>query len=110
MEGTCPIHGSRADTISHNAEASVPEIVAPLDGEVFLLDPHLGAASQQVPLSIRMPAVPGGPGVHYAVNGGHRIPLSSTIRRPLPLGPGNHAVTLFVDGEAVQSVRFQVRR
>ncbi len=110
IEGACPLHAFPGGAPAQNITPSSPEIVAPLNGEVFLLDPHQSASTQQVPLSIRLPSSPAGQSVRYAVNGGPKIPVSATIRRPLPLGPGAHTVTLFVEGEAVQSVRFQVVR
>ncbi len=85
-------------------------ILSPSDGEIYLLDPHLPRAIQQVPLEFSLPSSERKKGTFlYSVNSGTKSPVHPGQRGTLNLGKGHHGISLFRNEVLVQTVRFQVK-
>jgi penicillin-binding protein 1C len=106
MCNTCLISTSKTTFM---LEASVPKIISPTNGEVFLLDPHINITNQRIPLIV---SATGGAmsGYSYALDEGALVPLQSNIGQSLAAKPGKHVLRLYKDNVVVQTVHFRVEQ
>lgn len=91
---------------SEAAFGDSPRITSPVNGEVFLIDPHSPPDHQQIPVSLREPQ---NGETHFQIDGGPREPYTAQLRRLIAPARGEHRVVIYRGAEAVEEVRFEVR-
>ncbi len=81
-------------------------IISPVQGEVFLIDPHSPRDIQGIPIRLNNP---GGPGNAYQIDDGKKWEYENSVTRIFSLPEGSHQIKIYRDDTILEEVSFEVR-
>ena len=102
--------GTHVSTRNLNRDVRNPRIIAPVQGETFLIDPHMARNIQQIPFEIHIPRNGSkGGGYFYRVDDMQKRSIKFTLKKTIQLNRGNHRIMIYGGEGVIQTVEFSVR-
>lgn len=110
LEGNCSYcFGTPDHSGSYAGSRDIPEILSPVHGESFVIDPMIPVKNQQIPLTIYSGRgqCPEGD-YYYSVNRGEAVPLRGNIKRTIEPRRGKNIIEIYCSGDVISSAEFTV--
>jgi penicillin-binding protein 1C len=105
---------SECNICSRNSSASglysrgnEPEVLSPVNGETFVIDPTLPSGVQQIPLRIIMPRDSAGK-YYYSIDSKKKQPLERAVETVISLVRGSHRLDIYNGERIIRTVMFKV--
>ncbi len=111
LPGSCGICSGRNSFDSFFYTISdEPEIISPVHGESFIIDPLVPGKNQLIPLKIYINEKQGDARnkFYYRIDNGELIMIKKNVARTIDLKNGRHSVVTYRNSEIIQSVEFSV--
>ncbi len=94
---------------SYFNESGIPEIISPVHGESFVIDPMIPLKNQHIPLTIYPGNEKCPEGIYYySVNRSRPLPLTETVKAAIEPRRGRNIIEIYCSGETINSAEFTV--
>jgi len=102
--GICSGKGSASGLYSSGHE---PEVLSPVNGETFVIDPTLPSGTQLIPLRIITARNASGK-YYYSIDSKKRLPLERAVESVISLARGSHRLDIYNGERLIRTVIFKV--
>ena len=84
-----------------------PEVLSPVNGETFVIDPTLPVKIQEIPFRI-IPPGRGSGKFFYSIDSKGRLPVKQPVEKTVSLERGRHTVEIYNGDRLIRTVIFKV--
>lgn len=105
--GTCSICSGDGSGQGLYSRSSVPEVLSPVNGETFIIDPTLPEKMQQIPVRIITGRKSSG-NYFYSLDSKGRQTLDRPVEKTVSLARGEHRLELYSGETIIRTVIFKV--
>jgi len=104
---SCDLCTSGSGSSRLYSSGSDPEVISPVNGETYIIDPDLPARDQDIPLKV-LPGRERTAAYTCRIDGKQSIPLDKPLERTIPAKRGEHSIEIYRDDELLRTIIFRV--